>query len=82
MTQDIGVQKILWGFLYHPNKERPVVFLMLKLLGQYALRVPPLVGRIRQGRGNCRKHLEMIEQHLSDGRAFMCGSQYTLADYD
>lgn len=80
MTQDIAVSNITWGLLHHPNKERPVIFLLMKTLGPYIVQLPKVRALIRIAVKNCRNHLQRIEKKLSDGREFICGRTYTLGD--
>ena len=80
MMQDISLRQPLWGLLHHPNKERPVVFSVLKMLGPLALQVPSTLAMVRGARTRCRAHFENLDRHLSNGRTFVCGESYTLGD--
>lgn len=88
MIQDIPVHKIAWGLLFHFDKKRPVMFLMMKARGVEVFagsnnRFAFLLGASRQF---MRSHLEEMESWLGtplgDGRErpFLVGNQFTLAD--
>lgn len=78
----IPVSKILAGLPRHPYKERPILFLMLKLFGVRRL---PRLGRLRQaverGRECMASHLDELARQLeSTGGPWILGETFTLAD--
>jgi glutathione S-transferase len=80
MIHDVGYLKIFWGFLHHPNKERPLLFTVFKTLGKNALRIPGILQMIRTSRDHMQSHLAELEDLLSDGRPFLTGERFTMAD--
>jgi glutathione S-transferase len=82
MIEDIPYGNILWGLRHHPNKERPLIFILFKLLGPFVFRIPMLANiMVRNSREQLRKHLRNLEEdQLKDGRKYLCGNEFTLAD--
>ncbi|MEE2782374.1 MAG: glutathione S-transferase [Pseudomonadota bacterium] len=81
MIRYIPVYKILVGFLFHRFRQRPLLFLMLKLRGLERLsgdaRLARAMGRSAQAMAT---HLDELEELLKDGRSWIVGHQFTLAD--
>ena len=67
------------GLLFHGDRRRPLVFSILKLRGIRKLPEPALV-EIRKARRNMVSHLDALEEVLGDGRSWVCGETFTLAD--
>ncbi|NRA02823.1 MAG: glutathione S-transferase C-terminal domain-containing protein [Myxococcales bacterium] len=67
------------GVLFHGQRRRPILFSILKLRGIHGL-PPPAREAIRRARRNMSAHLDTLEQALADGRAWVCGETFTLAD--
>jgi glutathione S-transferase len=80
MMPSIPVSQILWGLRHHPNKERCVFFLVLKLLGSTFIRLPPLYNMVRASREAMSQHLTDLEELLADKREWVLGSKFTLTD--
>ncbi|MFT5441794.1 MAG: glutathione S-transferase [Myxococcota bacterium] len=82
MVTRIPVREILKGLLTHPNKERPIVFLMLKFAGLHRL---PKIGKamslLTQSRKNMGHHLDALGAQLDKhGGPYITGESFTLAD--
>lgn len=82
MVDHIPVREILKGLLTHPNKERPMIFLTLKLAGLHRL---PKIGKamslIAQSREDMRHHLDALGAQLDKhGGPYITGESFTLAD--
>lgn len=67
------------GVLFHGDRRRPILFSILKLRGIHKL-PPPALAAIRRARGHMLTHLDTLEETLSDGRDWVCGQTFTLAD--
>jgi len=81
VAEDISYGDILWGLRHHPNKERPILFMVLKLMGARAFYyLPPILNWIRRSRQAMKKHLQDLNETLSDGRLWLLGETFTLAD--
>lgn len=80
MIAEIPYREIFWGLRHHPNKERPLFFILFKLLGASLFRIPLAATMVSTSCNNLRKHLQHLEQVLEDGRQFICGDEFTLAD--
>lgn len=78
----IPFRRLLPGFLFHPNKERPAFFALAKLIGLRGLvALPPVRTLQRTARVTMERHLkEMLGQIASSGGPWIMGEQYTLAD--
>lgn len=78
----IPARKLLPGFLYHPNKERPFFFAMARLLGVRRLVALPPIRKIqRTAREAMAGHLSAFLDKLEkSGGPWIMGTQYTLAD--
>ncbi len=81
MIQEIGVPKILEGLLFHRLKQRPLVFLALKLRGLEKLhRLAPAMAVIHRSIAAMRRHLDDLEAQLNGGGPWILGDAFTLAD--
>ena len=67
------------GVLFHGDRKRPLMFSALKILGIHRL-PPPALTAIRTARKNMEDHLDQLEDVLGDGRSWICGEGFTLAD--
>ena len=82
MIDRIAFWKILEGLLFHIDRRRPVVFLVLKALGLERLQKLTLAVRLMaRGRRQTRTHLDALEEQLREsGGPWILGDQFTLAD--
>lgn len=82
MVAYIPYREILRGLLTHPNKERPLFFTLLKLLGVHRLpRLAPIMKTLRQAREHMGHHLDALSQQLQQhGKPWIVGDHFTLAD--
>jgi len=82
MIEKIAYWKILEGLLFHFDKQRPLVFLVLKLRGIERIgSIPPAVRIIARGRRQLAAHLDVLEAQLEkSGGPWILGSRFTLAD--
>ena len=71
--------RILEGLLFHGDRKRPLLFLMMKLRGIKRL-PPPILAAVARSRENMGKHLDGLEEVLQDGRTWVCGETFTLGD--
>ena len=78
----IPVAEILKGLLRHPNKERPIAFLLLRLLGvEKFWRVPLFRAAVAQSREAMHVHLDGLEAQLQSHEGpWIVGDEFTLAD--
>lgn len=78
----IPLRRILPGFLFHPNKERPAFFTLAKALGfKRLLLIPPLRNTLCEARHKMEGHLMAFAVQLeTSGGPWLLGEQYTLAD--
>ena len=78
----IPIPEILGGLLRHPNKERPIAFLLLRILGiENFWRVPLFRAAVRESREAMETHLDSLGAQLkSHGGPWLAGDDYTLAD--
>lgn len=78
----IPVAEILKGLRRHPNKERPIAFLLLRLLGVGKFwRVPLFRDAVVQSREAMGLHLDALAVQLeSHGGSWITGDDFTLAD--
>ena len=79
MIAYIAWWKLLEGLLFHGDRKRPLLFMMMKLRGIQGL-PPPALAAISRSRENMGKHLDFLEGELRDGRSFVCGQTFTLGD--
>jgi glutathione S-transferase len=82
MIEDIPTWRILEGLLFHFDKRRPVLFLVLKALGVRRLgRLGPAVAALGKSRKQMAQHLDALEAQLIEtGGPFLLGESFTLAD--
>lgn len=82
MVARIPVPEILRGLLTHPNKERPLIFLTLKLLGIDRLpKLKPAMKLLRRSLRDMGDHLDRLGEQLEKhGEPWITGSTFTLAD--
>jgi glutathione S-transferase len=82
MIDRIAFYKIIEGLLFHIDKRRPLVFLVLKLWGLENLtKLRPVVGVIRRSHRQMGDHLDALEQQLRErGGPWILGESYSLAD--
>jgi len=82
MIERIPYRRILEGLLFHIDRRRPLLFLLLKAYGLERLhRIPPLVRMMGVGRRHCAAHLDRLEKQLVEGRGpWILGTSLSLAD--
>jgi len=82
MIERIPVDRIAEGLLFHFDKRRPVMFLVLKARGIDGLpKLGPAVAMHRKSRAQLADHLDALEAQLDRGGGpWILGEQYSLAD--
>jgi glutathione S-transferase len=82
MIEDIPTWRILEGLLFHFDKRRPVLFLVLKALGVARLgRLRPAIAALAKGRRQMGRHLDALEAQLAEtGGPWILGERFSLAD--
>jgi glutathione S-transferase len=82
MIHDIKIRHILIGFLFHPDKRRPLFFLSAKLLGLGGiLKRGPASAMIRAGRDAMLGHMKTMNAALeASGGPWILGARFSLAD--
>lgn len=82
MVRYIPYQRILEGLLFHPHKERPLLFIVLKLMGVRRLpKLRPLMAMLSRSRRDMETHLDALAAQLEKhGGSWIAGERYTLAD--
>ena len=82
MIDRISTWKILEGLLFHFDKRRPLVFLLLKVRGLGKLgAIGPLVKVLARSRRQLGVHLDALEEQLEKtGGPWILGEAFTLAD--
>jgi len=82
MIERIPVWKILEGLLFHFDRRRPVVFLVLKARGLARLgRIGPARAVIRRSQRQMEAHLDALEKQLeATGGPWILGGTFSLAD--
>jgi glutathione S-transferase len=82
MVETIPYTEIARGLLTHPNKERPLIFLMLKLLGVHRLpMLAPALKLLRRSRVDMGRHLDALGEQLDKhGEPWIAGADFSLAD--
>jgi glutathione S-transferase len=82
MIRDIPVHRILEGLLFHRIKQRPILFLLLKVRGLAGFAsLGPLRRAVLASRRHMQRHLSELEQQLAtSGGPWITGAQFTLAD--
>lgn len=78
----IPLHRILFGFLFHPDKARPLFFAAGRIFGlKRMLAQKPLQRMIGNGRRYMRAHLAKLDEALVSGKGpWILGEQFTLAD--
>jgi glutathione S-transferase len=78
----IPLHRILFGFLFHPDKARPVFFSLGKLLGlRRMLAIRPIQEMVGNGRRYMTAHLRTIDDALGQsGGPWILGEIFSLAD--
>lgn len=79
MLKYIPWWRVIEGLLFHGDRRRPALFLMLKLRGIHRL-PPPAQAIIRKARNEMSQNLDAVEVLLGDDRTWICGGTFTLAD--
>jgi len=79
MLQYIPWWRLGEGILFHGDRRRPLLFSIMKFRGLHRL-PPPALAAIRRSRRDMGSHLDGLEESLSDGRTWLCGETFTLAD--
>jgi len=82
MIDRIAWWRILEGLLFHFDKRRPVVFLMLKVLDVSRLaRLAPAMKVLARSRRQMGAHLDALERQLhASGGPWILGETFSLAD--
>ena len=81
LLRETRLSNIAWGIGKHPVKIRPPIMCLLKLIGPYLIIILPKMRRVVQdARDAMRVHLQGIDDLLSDGRPYLVGDTFTLAD--
>ena len=82
MIEHVRTRNILTGLLFHRMKQRAAFFFVLKQRGLSRLaEMKPLLRILDAARGVMHKHLDDLEQTLSEsGGPWITGEQFTLAD--
>lgn len=82
MVRHIPWRRFAEGLLFHPQKRRPLLFLVLKLRGVRGLpRLGPLVSILRRSRDDMGRHLDALEAQLAASAGpWIAGDVLTLAD--
>ncbi|MEM9724316.1 MAG: glutathione S-transferase family protein [Pseudomonadota bacterium] len=78
----IPLKNILVGLLFHPDKRRPLFFIVAKLLGlRWTFRLPPARAIVDESARHMRRHLAALNAALDAGEGpWLLGPSYTLAD--
>jgi hypothetical protein len=79
MLKYIPWWRVIEGLLFHGDRRRPALFLMLKLRGIHRL-PPPAIAIISKARNEMTRNLDALEELLDDDRTWICGDTFTLAD--
>ncbi len=82
MIEKIPYPKILEGLLFHFDKRRPILFLMLKARGLERMHtLKPLMRMLAGGRKHVNAHLDALEVKLSEsGGPWILDEAFSLAD--
>jgi len=82
MIERIATWRILEGLLFHFDRMRPLLFLLLKAGGLRAIgRVQPLARTLARSRAQMEAHLDALEVQLErSGGPWILGEPYTLAE--
>lgn len=72
---------IFEGILFHRIRLRPFLFLMLKLAGlEHMFKIRLLAEKTADAKTALHLHLKTLDELLADGRPWITGAQFTLAD--
>ena len=82
MIDDIAWSKILEGLLFHIDRRRPLVFMLLKARGLAKLHtIGPIVKVVARSRKHMHQHLDRLEAQLEQsGGPWILGETLSLAD--
>jgi glutathione S-transferase len=82
MIAGIPYRRILEGILFHFDRRRPVMFLVLKVVGVGRLdRIATAMKLLARSRRQLGAHLDALEQQLRDGGGpWILGDSFSLAD--
>ena len=82
MVEKVPVRRIAEGLLFHFDRTRPVLFLLLKTCGLSNLaKLKPLVRVYRRSLRQMEEHLDALEAQLDRrGGPWVIGSRFSLAD--
>jgi glutathione S-transferase len=82
MIDDISWSKILEGLLFHIDRRRPLIFMLLKARGLAKLHtIGPLVKIVARSRDHMNGHLDRLEAQLQQSRGpWILGEAFSLAD--
>jgi glutathione S-transferase len=82
MIRDIPLRRIGEGLLFHRLRSRPLLFVVLKMVGLARLpSLRPARRVIRASRREMARHLDALEAELArHGDSWVVGRQFTLAD--
>jgi len=82
MIEEIPYRRILEGLLFHYDRRRPLLFLLLKARGLERLHsIGPLMRMLAVGRKYVGLHLDALEKQLVEsGGPWILGQGFTLAD--
>jgi glutathione S-transferase len=82
MVEKIPYRRIAEGLLFHPDKRRPLLFMLLKARGIRGLpSIAPLIRVVRSSRDDMALHLDALDAHLAKtGGPWIAGGAFTLAD--
>lgn len=78
----IPLRRILFGFLFHPDKARPMFFSLARVLGlKRMLSLKPIAQMVSSGRRFMAAHLQRIDDALArSGGPWILGPSFSLAD--
>ena len=80
LAQDVNANRIRKGLLLG-RRQWPLLLLSLKRWGKRFIRkMPNLMTGLRTAIHHAKHHLDALEADLVDGRPWVCGADYTLAD--
>jgi glutathione S-transferase len=82
MIEKIPYRNILEGLLFHFDRRRPMLFLMLKARGLARIHtLKPVMDLLAVGRWHVDRHLDALERRLAaSGGPWILGQAFTLAD--
>jgi len=82
MVRHVPWRRFVPGLLFHPQKRRPLFFLLLKLRGLNGLpALSPVMAILRRSRDDMARHLDALGAQLeASGGPWIAGERFTLAD--